>query len=101
MKRRIPLANATKVVASSLSFSGGWSVPVVSSGDGGSSLRSARTAVSATAAAFVDVVSEDEPVVRQEQQRVDLLVLEQLASRGGRVDHAQSNFASSNGCAAR
>ena len=59
--------------------------------------------MSATAAAFASTfVPEDEPVLGEEQQRVDLLGLERPPSGGRRRDYAASRtFASSNGCAAR
>ena len=72
---------------------GGSSVAVVSSGAGGRWLRSARTAVSATAASLrVDVCAEDEPVLAEEQERVDLLRLERRASGGRRGDDPQPHL---------
>ena len=60
---------------------------------GGRWLRSARTAVSAIAAAFgVDVRAEDEPVLRQEQERVDLLGVECSPPGCRRGDHAQPHL---------
>ena len=69
------------------SSSGGRSVAVVSSGVGGSSRRSARTAVSATRRLRIDLGPEDEPVLGQEQQRVDFLGVEGPASGRGRRDY--------------
>ena len=75
---------------------------VVSSGAGGSWLRTARTAVSATAAAFASTfVAEDEPVGGQEQERVDLFVLERCRPAAGEATARSRTFASSNGFAAR
>ena len=102
MSRSREPAIATRVSASVASASGGWSVAVVSSGAGGSWRRSARTAVSVTAASFrVDVRAEDDPVVAEEQERVDVLRRERLTPGGRRGDHLQPHFASSNGSAAR
>ena len=67
---------------------GAWpqSAPV----PGGRWLRSARTAVSAIAAALVSTfVAEDEPILRQQQDRVDLLGVERPPSGCGRGDHSQ------------
>ena len=50
MNRSSEPAYATSNAASPGSSSGAWSVAVVSSGSGGNSFRTARTAVSATAA---------------------------------------------------